>query len=282
MAKARIKMTCAECGAEYYAEKNCYNRREADSWEAWMATQEGCCPTCYAKLKAAKRDAERAEATARAAEQSAAHNLPALTGTEKQVAWATTIRAQALNEALESHNGSLDNLNDVGRQVLAAAMAHMPTEATWWIDRRADAEHLALEELECANWARMDDARRAAKMAEKRARVERNAPGIMGVTAKADLAAYERYERARLAGRGSLEQRRADEDAKRATLPPVPAKLADRLGKPGARWNGKFYGRDGLRVYLDGQECAVPAEVKAAWDAEWTAYKAAKAAAGIK
>ena len=279
MAKAKVRMTCADCGAEYWAEKACHNRSEANSWEEWMSGQEGCCPACYAKRMAAKRDAERAEATARAAEQSAAHNLPALTGTEKQVAWATTIRVQALNEALARHNGSLDNLNDVGRQVLAAAMAHMPTGASWWIDRRADAGHLTREELECANWARLDDARREAKMDEIRAAAAKPQP--MGFLDRAELHTYERYERARLAGRGSLEQRRADEDAKRAALPPVPAKLADRLGKPGARWNGKFYGRDGLRVYLDGQECAVPAEVKAVWDAEWTAYKAAKAA-GIK
>ena len=61
----------------------------------------------------------------------------------------------------------------------------------------------------------------------------------------------------------------------------MPAKLAERLGKPGARWNGKWYGRDGLRVYLDGGELLVRAEVKAAWEREWAAYNEAKKNAGL-
>jgi hypothetical protein len=34
-------------------------------------------------------------------------------------------------------------------------------------------------------------------------------------------------------------------------------------------------------VYLDGNEVQVPAEVKGAWDREWSEYNAAKKAAGI-
>ena len=198
MAKARAKMVCAECGAEYWAEKTCYNRTEANNWEAWIQGQEGCCPACYAKRMAAKREAERAAATARAAEQSAAHNLPALTGSEKQVAWAMTIRVHALDMALAGLDGSLDNLNETGRQVLAAAMAHMPTEAKWWIDHRGEARCLALEELECACWARLTPEQRKAKMAREI---------TFGEESRRDC---ERYERARLAGRGSMEQRAAD------------------------------------------------------------------------
>ena len=276
-------MVCAECGAEYWAEKTCCNRSEANRWEAWMQGQEGCCRECYAKRMAAERAADREAENAAAAARAAELNLPALEGSEKQVAWATTIRQEALDSALRAAAGAdTAALNADGRAFVAGVVARMSVEARWWIDRRDDVAHLIREEIECANWARIDDAARAAKMAEVRATAERNLPGAAGACAKAELASYERYERARLAGgRTSMAQREADDAAKRASLPPVPAKLADRLGRSGARWNGKFYGRNGLRVYLDGQEVQVPADVKAAWDREWTAYRAAKQAAGL-
>lgn len=73
----------------------------------------------------------------------------------------------------------------------------------------------------------------------------------------------------------------ADDAARRASLPPKPATLAERMGRPDTRWNGKWYGRDSLCVYLDGAAVQVPADVKTAWDREWTEYKAARKAAGI-
>ena len=293
MAKATLECTCPECGAKHTWSVICHNRREADNWEQYHADDtDRLCPACYAKQQAAKRAEAREAENKAAAETAGALGLPELSGSEKQVAWAISIRQKALDEALAPHGGSLANLNDKGCAVLAAAMAKLPTEARWWIDHREDAAHLVREELECANWARLDDATRAAHMDKLRADAERFKGGIAAAATKATLAAHERYERARLAGRGSMEQREADkaeaaakkaaeEAAKLAALPAKPATLAERVGKPGARWNGKFYGRDGLRVYLDGAEVQVPAEVKAAWDREWSEYNAAKKAAVI-
>lgn len=295
MAKATITCTCPECGTKFAWSVTCQNRRMADSWEEYHAdeAETRLCPECYRKQQAAKREQERATENAAAAETADKFGFPALTGTEKQVAWATAIRQQAIDSALTSAAGRTSaGMTDKGRAFVAGVIERMSTDAKWWIDHRADAAHLVLEEIECANWARIDDAARESHMAKLRAAAERNAPGIMGVAAKAEVSTYERYERARLAGRTSMEQRAADEAeakaakeaeeaAKRATLPPVPAKLADRLGRPGAKWNGKFYGKDGLRVYLGGEEAHVPAETKAAWEREWTAYKAAKKAAGL-
>ena len=291
MAKAKIEMTCATCGATYTAEKHCYNRREADSWEAWMANQEGCCPACYRNAAAERRAAERDAENAAAAKRTAKLDLPALTdGTERQIAWATTIRQQALDSALVSAAGATSTqLNEQGRDMIRGLIAKMSLAATWWIDHRDDAANLVRDEIECANWARLDEATRDEKLAtaqsEAAALDARDGLTRANAIKLASLRATLRYERARIAGRTYAEQREADmvaeEAAKRATLPPVPAKLSERLGKPGARWNGKFYGRDGLRVYLDGSEVSVPAEVKAAWETEWATYKAAKAAAGL-
>lgn len=299
MAKAEIKCTCPECGATHYWSVTCYNRREADRWEEYHADEANTrlCPECYAKAKAKERAEAREAENKAAAETAGALGLPELSGSEKQVAWATSIRQKALDEALSAAaGGSTRVLNDEGRAFVAAVLGRMSAEARWWIDHRDDAADLVREELECANWARLDDATRAAHMDKLRADAERFKGGIAAAATKATLAAHERYERARLAGRGSMEQREADkaeaaakkaakksaeEAAKLAALPPKPATLAERVGKPGARWNGKFYGRDGLRVYLDGAEVLVPAEVKAAWDREWSEYNAAKKAAGI-
>lgn len=289
MAKASIKCTCPECGTIHYYTATCHNRREADSWEEYHAGEADTrlCPECYRKHMSAKRAEERAAENEVAAQRAAELSLPALSGSEKQIAWANTIRQKALDEALTMSAGRASaGLNDDGRALVGAVMARMSAEARWWIDHREDAAHLVREELECSNWARIDDDARATHLDKLRADVERNAPGIMGAAAKATLAAHERYERARLAGRTSMEQRDADEAAaeaaKRAALPPVPLKLAERLGYPrDARWNGKWYGRDGLRVYLDGQEVQVSADVKAAWTSEWDAYNAARKAAGL-
>ena len=282
MAKAEIECTCPECGAKHTWSVICHNRREADNWEQYHADDtDRLCPACYTKAKAKER-AEAHEAENKAAAETAGKlGLHELSGSEKQIAWANTIRQQAIDKALASAGGSLANLNDKGRAFVAGVLAKMSAEAKWWIDHRDYAAHLVREEIDCANWARLDDATRAAHMDKLRAEAESHSGGRLAPFVRAELHSYERYERARLAGRGSMEQRHADEDAKRAALPAKPATLAERVGKPGARWNGKFYGRDGLRVYLDGNEVQVPADVKAAWNAEWTAYNAAKKSAGI-
>lgn len=292
MAKAEIKCTCPECGATHYWSVTCHNRREADRWEELHADDtDRLCPACYAKQQAAKRAEAREAENKAAAETAGALGLPELSGSEKQVAWAVSIRQKALDTALmESAGRTSAGMNDKGRAFVVGVIAKMSAEAKWWIDHRDDAAYLVREEIECANWARLDDETRAAHMGKLRANAERfkGGIGIAAIATTAMLAAHERYERARLAGRGSMEQREADkaeaaaeEAAKRAALPAKPVTLAERVGKPGARWNGKWYGRDGLRVYLDGAEVQVPAEVKAAWDREWTEYNTAKKAAGI-
>ena len=58
MAKARAKCTCKTCGSTFYKEKACYNRKQADEWEAWASQTFDECPTCWGKRK---REEEKAE-----------------------------------------------------------------------------------------------------------------------------------------------------------------------------------------------------------------------------
>lgn len=64
------------------------NRERKAEWHF-----SGLCPECYEK----KQKEERKAANKEAAEKSAEMELPELSGTEKQVAWANTLRLKAIN-----------------------------------------------------------------------------------------------------------------------------------------------------------------------------------------
>ena len=105
-----------------------------------------------------EKDAERAAATQKAAEEAKSSGLPELIGSEKQVAWAESIRNEALN-----HNNKINKRNflyslyilddpqiiadqpeekqEEARRVLeimitARKRLEVETSAKWWIDNR--------------------------------------------------------------------------------------------------------------------------------------------------
>lgn len=112
---------------------------------SWLATVP--CLAC-------KRAAETATATDRAA----ANGLPALSGSDKQVAWAERIRAERLAEITAEIDRRVSKAPsaDVEAEarahvapVVASIMAH--TEAAWWIEQRA---MTAIQMLRQADMAR--------------------------------------------------------------------------------------------------------------------------------
>jgi hypothetical protein len=122
----------------------------------------GLCPECYRKFKAEQREA----ANEKAAEESKEMSLPELTGTEKQVAWANTIRVEYLNKILEVINDSCsDNFEDNDKsekdEYRAKRIAPIDfliqnhTDARFWIDNRQGSyrsiELIAKEEYEKHN-----------------------------------------------------------------------------------------------------------------------------------
>jgi hypothetical protein len=93
--------------------------------------ERGLCPDCYE----AKLAADRAAATAAAAAEAAEQELPALEGTDKQVAWALTIRQQFL-AALDQWLADNPVRADVDPTPLLRAVAAIQgeTSAHWWIE----------------------------------------------------------------------------------------------------------------------------------------------------
>lgn len=96
----------------------------------WIADRrfEGLCPECYE----AKLQADREAANAEAAEKAKEMELPELTGTEKQVAWANTIRVKMIEEAQKL--GLKGTAKPMFYKALDALMHK--TKASWFIDNR--------------------------------------------------------------------------------------------------------------------------------------------------
>lgn len=88
MAKATVTCTCCECGKSFTASRTLATRAQANNWEAWAKSNIIQCDDCRTK----EREAQKAAENAKAAEAAQEFELPELQGTEKQVAWANTIR----------------------------------------------------------------------------------------------------------------------------------------------------------------------------------------------
>lgn len=79
---AKTSFACADCGTSVVVAGR--NRSEADRRAAWHQSKGHVCAACEAKDRAAQNAAAAATNTEK--------GLPALTGSERQVAWAETIR----------------------------------------------------------------------------------------------------------------------------------------------------------------------------------------------
>lgn len=130
---ARAYFNCHECGetVEVYAS----TRKEADRLADYRTRNESLCHDCWSK----QRDAQRVEASQQAAETAALTGLPVLQGTEKQVTWAETIRANKLQQIDALVAGFAEQ--DVGaeeRAIVLEAMAAIRAvdSAHWWIENR--------------------------------------------------------------------------------------------------------------------------------------------------
>lgn len=101
------------------------------------------CPECREKARQQERDI----ANKKAAEAAAEMGLPKLTGTEKQVAWATTIRNDLINAVREALHENPDrkitvaeskiiDINDWGHAF--DVLVTEKTTAKFWIDNREE------------------------------------------------------------------------------------------------------------------------------------------------
>lgn len=133
MAQYSVTYSCGHTSTKQLFGKETDRQR----YIAWAADR-GVCTDCAAVNASQAVEALETE-----------HGLPPMTGSEKQIAWARTIRATKITDLLADYertiaayervNGPMtidvrakgdDNLNAV-MQVIATT-----TEARWWIDRR--------------------------------------------------------------------------------------------------------------------------------------------------
>lgn len=140
MAKARATCTCATCGAIFEVTAVRNNARDARSFETWAVENITECKECEEKRTAEKRAEENAKAAAAAGER----GWPILEGTEKQVAWATTIREQQIPGMIKqlaralAHAREREKTERIGHfelciRAIEYLIAHN-TKASWWID----------------------------------------------------------------------------------------------------------------------------------------------------
>lgn len=99
---AKSSFHCAECGASVQVIGR--NRSDADRLAKYREQSGALCHDCWTK----QREAGRAAESQKAAEEAAQMGLPVLQGTEKQVAWAETIRARALKQIEDGIAGKTD------------------------------------------------------------------------------------------------------------------------------------------------------------------------------
>lgn len=104
----------------------------------WMESRP--CPACWR----AQKDADRAAENERAASLSGEIGFPALTGSEKQVAWAQSIRQKKYEESTKLTPGPH------GWAPLVETYA-LETLAKWWIDNRSDDIFLIITKIQASH-----------------------------------------------------------------------------------------------------------------------------------
>jgi hypothetical protein len=99
----------------------------------WKADRhfEGLCPECWEAKKKADREAANVEAAAKAKEM----ELPELEGSEKQIAWANTIRVQIIDAIEEFKNRDGTTVTDAFHKTVDYVIIHR-VKASWWIEKR--------------------------------------------------------------------------------------------------------------------------------------------------
>ena len=124
MPRAKIELTCKYCGDKFtHIKDGLENANKVKSYETWAKEHIDTCPECY---KTVRRDEIRKE-------QDDVLNgikLPKLEGSEKQIAWADTIRRKGVSGVIALQGASvpfISKLQDI-------------TSAKWWIDNRDMAE----------------------------------------------------------------------------------------------------------------------------------------------
>lgn len=132
-----MKFICEICKNEYG--RPTYTSRDSKStkeyWRNLEGTEHGKCTECYKKEKQEEKERE----AAKAAEYAKEKDLPELTGSEKQIAWATELRnkfVKASEEMSEKRKEEMAKLAGMEYPVVIDRIIKSKTESHWWIENR--------------------------------------------------------------------------------------------------------------------------------------------------
>lgn len=125
-----------------------YGRSRDREWKL-AHEEEKLCPDCWKK----QRDEERAKQNAEAAEANKEAGLPELEGTEKQIAWAESIRKSMIDHIIEYYVSQItdeakaEHPEEYERVMKAFEAIKQHTDASWWIDNRVNDDKIGLRRL---------------------------------------------------------------------------------------------------------------------------------------
>jgi len=150
---AWLKFKCEKCGNEYKFEAYHTNdpSYKKEYWRKLQGEPYGLCPDCYQAKKKAELEEKNRQAMLKAKEM----GLPELTGTEKQVAWANSIRQKhidMLEDEIETLQEDLENgfdfvEEDIETYKKALKIIRTKTEAKWFINTRTLGTYSLAERL---------------------------------------------------------------------------------------------------------------------------------------
>lgn len=137
MAKAVAVCRCKYCGSEFEYITYKTSAKDARAFEEWASGHFDECPDCREKRIAEKRE----EMTRVAIEAAKSKAWPDLTGSEKQIAWASRIRETEIGDLMEKVEKYKEKYGDkydydLAVDAINSVLSH--TQAGWWIDNRDD------------------------------------------------------------------------------------------------------------------------------------------------
>lgn len=121
MAKYEIKFSCGHTATIQLVGKDVDRRRKIEYFQ-----EKGICPTCYHEYMVAKEKQEQEQKTK-------GFSLCTLEGSEKQIKWAKSIRADFF-EILKEHLKKIEG--DDETKAAAIKFFENQSTASWWIDYR--------------------------------------------------------------------------------------------------------------------------------------------------
>lgn len=246
MANATAICTCRKCGNTFQKIKKCYNRAEADSWEAWAQKNYDLCDSCYA---AEQREAEIKKGLYVDIRLNIGGNI-ADDAQDRSIAFVFGGDTKPHKDEIKALGAIWSNDYPADNGIKDAFL--MRSMAFKW-------------SLYCSEDSYKSTLQKVKDLGAK----------INSFPSGNDIAFFNSIKQRHDAARAKLQ---AELD-KIGPIPSWPEEIK-KLWPDGAKWNGKFYGRPGnWSIYLSGEKIILTDDLKQAFEdtykarTEWRAKK---------